>query len=94
MSKQVQEISDSLSELVDTLTIIQSKWSEYQDILDSGVTLTETAYRAPILQSAGRGRPSFDVSKEQLEYLSSIQFTWNEIAALVSVSRSTRQLFT
>ena len=45
MSEEMQEICDNLSELVDTLRIIQSKWSEYQNILDSGVTLTETAYR-------------------------------------------------
>ena len=89
MSEEVQEIRDSLIELVDTLRIIRSKWNEYQNILDSGVILTETAYRAPIMLSGERGRPSFDVSKEQLEYLSSMQFTWSEIAALIGVSRST-----
>ena len=88
-SEEVQDICDSLSELVDSLRRIRLKWNEYQDILDSGVSLTDIAYRAPILQSGGRGRPSFDVSKEQLEYLASMQFTWSEIAALIGVSRST-----
>ena len=68
---------------------IRSKWSKYQDIYDSGVTLTETANRAPIVLSGGHGQLRFDVSKEQVEYLSSMQFTWSEIAALLGVSRST-----
>lgn len=31
----------------------------------------------------------FDVSREQLVYLSSLAFTWTEIAALLGVSRMT-----
>ena len=37
----------------------------------------------------GPGRPRFDVSKEQLEYLSLLSFKWNEIAVLLGVSRMT-----
>ena len=57
MSKEMQEIHvcDNLNELVDSLRKVRSKWSEYEDILDSGVTLTETAYRAPNVLSGGRG---------------------------------------
>ena len=82
MSEEVQEIHDALNELVDILRRILSKWREYQDILDSGVNLTDTAYHVPVVLSGRPGRPSFDVSREQLEYLSSLQFTWSEIVAL------------
>ena len=33
--------------------------------------------------SAGAGRPQFDISKEQLEYFSSLGFKWTEVAALL-----------
>ena len=89
MTEEVQEICDALNELVDSLRRILSKWREYQDILDSGVNLTDTAYHVPVVLSGRPGRPSFDVSREQLEYLSSLQFTWSEIAALIGISRST-----
>ena len=86
---ELEETVQTLSELVESLRRIRSKWVEYQDILDSGVMLTESAYRAPIVYSGRQGRPFFSVSKEQLEYLSSLNFTWSEIAALLGISRST-----
>ena len=49
----------------------------------------DTAYRAPLIRLAGRGRPTFDISREQLEYLASLLFTWSQIAALLGVSRMT-----
>ena len=36
-----------------------------------------------------RGRPSFEISEDQLLYLSSLSFTWTEIASLLGVSRMT-----
>ena len=49
MSEEVYE------ELVDSLRRIRSKWNEYQDILDSGVTLTDTTYGAPVVLSGRQG---------------------------------------
>ena len=42
----------------------------------------------------GSGRPRYEISKEQLEYLSSLSFKWNEIAALLGVSRMTIHRYT
>lgn len=39
--------------------------------------------------TGGRGRPKFSISKEQLEYLASLSFTWPQIAQLLGVSRMT-----
>ena len=77
---ELEEIVQILSDLVGV---------EYQDILDSGVMLTENAYRVPIVYSGRQGRPFFSVSKEQLEYLSSLNFTWSDIAALFGIPHST-----
>ena len=35
------------------------------------------------------GHPRFDVTVEQLEYLSSLSFTWAKIAQLLGISRMT-----
>ena len=63
----------------------------YEGVLDSLITeRPSVAYRAPIsVPRNGPGRPRFDISKEQLEYLSSLSFKWNEIAVLLGVSRMT-----
>ena len=42
-----------------------------------------------MVSSGGQGRPRFDVARQQLEYLSSLSFSWSEIAALLGVSRTT-----
>jgi len=39
--------------------------------------------------SGGSGRPKFDISKDQLEYLYSHSFNWPQIAQLLGVSRMT-----
>ena len=35
------------------------------------------------------GRPRFNITKEQLEYLSSMSLSWSQISALLGVSRMT-----
>ena len=46
-------------------------------------------YRVAISNGASRGRPRFIISKEQLEYLRSLSFTWTDISSLLGVSRMT-----
>ena len=47
-------------------------------------------YRAPEIRSARRrGRPRFDIQREQLEYLSSLSFSWAQIASMLGVTRMT-----
>ena len=76
---------------IECIKVICSKWEEYEGVLDSLLTeRPSVAYRAPIsVPRNGPGRPRFDISKEQLEYLSSLLFEWNEIAVLLGVSRMT-----
>ncbi len=42
-----------------------------------------------MLFTGRRGRPKFNVSNEQLEYLSLLSLSWSEIVVLVGVSRTT-----
>ena len=65
------------------------KWQEYQDILDSGSSHCQLAYQVNTVHTGRRGRPRFDITKDQIEYLASLSFTWSEIAALIGVSRTT-----
>ena len=79
----------SIEELISCLWLIRRKWEEYQSILDSGLHNEALAFCVPVVHTGRQGRPRFDVTKEQLEYLSSFSFTWSEIVALLGVSRTT-----
>lgn len=46
------------------------------------------SYWAPTVQGQ-IGRPPFSISRDQLEYLSSMSFTWTQIASMLGVSRMT-----
>ena len=89
---EMQEYLSTLDELITCTRFIYRKWCEYEGILDSRAShsFASTAYQASSSTSTiGAGRPPFDISKEQLEYLSSIGFKWIEIAAFLGVSRMT-----
>ena len=70
---------------------ILQQWHEYRSVLDSGASSRYLlSYRSGTTQSGrGRGRPRFDVSIHQVQYLKSLFFTWSEIAVLLGVSRMT-----
>ena len=49
----------------------------------------QSVYTSDQVQLSLRGRPRFDISQDQLEYLSSMSFTWTQIASMLGVSRMT-----
>ena len=51
----------------------------------------DTAYGVPFKLTIGPGRKSYDISKEQVEYLRSLFFSWTKIAAILQVNISTLQ---
>ena len=81
---RLQEYSSMLQELIKFLKVIHRRWDEYGEVLDS---IQEVPATSSV--SSGRGRPQFQIKKDQLEYLSSLVFKWKEIAALLGVSRMT-----
>ena len=76
-----------IDELNGYLRVLLDQWKEYRMLLDS--TSFGFSYRASVTHTGRRGRPRFDIDKEQLEYLLSVSFNWSEIAALLGVSRMT-----
>ncbi len=78
-----------LKELLEMLKLIHQKWEEYDEILDSYPVMQGVLCPVPTRVSSGIGRPLFQITKQQLEYLSSLGFQWKEIAALLGVSRMT-----
>ena len=86
---ELDEYLTSLHQLLDCVRKLHHKWDDYQDVLDSTMqNVGELAYRAST-SASGVGRPPFQIQKEQLEYLSSLGFSWTEIATLLGVSRMT-----
>ena len=84
----VEEYRANIEGLVECLRCVHNKWLEYEGIVS--VRAERFAYRYQVGTTVqGRGRPRFDITKEQLLHLSSLDFTWSEIASLLGVSRMT-----
>ena len=81
-------LTSEVQELIMCLRVIRARWLEYRQILQSS-DATRFAYRVGVSSRQERGRPRFVISREQLEYLWSLSFSWSEVAALLGVSRST-----
>ena len=90
-SIELQQLLSQLDELKMSMSDIKAEWDDYLDTLLAVPTETgqSMSYRVEPSQSGSRGRPPFQVQKEQLEYLSSLGFTWSKIASLLGVSRMT-----
>ena len=44
---------------------------------------------APLIYTTSRGRPKFEVNREQILYLLSMSFSWKQIASILGVSYMT-----
>ena len=87
MSSTINDYKGDLDDLIASLRTLLTQWNEYRDILDS--TSSRCAFQVSVLHNGRRGRPRFEIAKEQIEYLLSISFTWTEIAGLLGISRMT-----
>ena len=64
------------------------EWDGYRDVIMSH-DFTSSGYHSLTSSTGRRGRPRFDISRDQLEYLFSMSFTWTDITTLLGVSRMT-----
>lgn len=85
----LEEYKSELTVLIECLRQIHHRWTEYGEVLDSYPSGLSYQVRTCVSSASGLGRPQFQISKDQLEYLSSLGFKWKEIAALLGVSRMT-----
>ena len=74
-----------LEELLHCIRVIGSEWQVHFDLLQREVgTRSDSAFRLSTDHAYNgqnrRGRPKFNISKEQLEYLSSMSFSWSQVA--------------
>ena len=76
-----------LHQLLDTIRRIASEWQRHFDHLQAvSGTRRESAFQLSSTRTFNRpGRPKFNVTKEQLEYLSSMS-SWTQIAKFLGVS--------
>ncbi len=84
---QLVEYCQSLNELSACLRAIRSKWLEHESVIEaSSMSFSVSTVGVNV---SGRGRPRFEVSRDQVKYLCSLSFKWNEIAAMLGISRMT-----
>ena len=83
----VQNMNHSLTQLIALLSSqIESRYNaDFYDAL-------EVSYSAPLnLAQPGRGRKRYEITKDQVEHLRSLYFSWEAIAGILQVSVSTLQ---
>ena len=79
-----------VDKLLSYLRESSDKWKYYMTVLERSSARDDVSYQSSVTHSNGRrGRPKFEVSREQVEYLASLSFQWTEIAALLCISRMT-----
>lgn len=83
----IEQYRSDLQGLVRCLRRVHMKWLEYEDVI--GIRVNRFRYQVESMRLEGRGRPKFKIDREQLVYLSSLNFSWTEIAHLMGVSRMT-----
>ena len=78
---------DNVVKLIDCLRELSKEWVRLKDNVMA--IQVSSAYCAPVIGNSGRGRPSFEVSFDQIDYLRSLSFSWTGIASLLGISRMT-----
>ncbi len=83
----VVHVTGYLTELTNHLRLLLSRWIDYLDHYDAH---HPHSYVAVITTNDNStGRPRYNISKEQLEYLRSMSFSWVEISQMLGVSYMT-----
>ena len=81
----LQNLSESVSEMINILPVeIENR--EHAEVFDQ-----DTAYSTSVTITPGPGRRRYDISKDRLEHLRSLYFSWQKIADMLQVSVSTIQ---
>ena len=77
------------SQITDLLQCLQKLYLQWDGYTEGQVGTSVTSFSAPLSRSGHRGRPAFVISKEQIQYLRSMSFSWVQIAKLLGVSYMT-----
>lgn len=73
-----------LNQLLELICDIASEWQAHFYLLQRrfGIPRDSVFQLSTNRPRSGPGQPKFDISKEQLEYLSSMSFSWSQIAEI------------
>ncbi len=89
----IQEFEGAVQDLIVSCQRVSSWWQDFVDSEHANAqapSYLDTRYQTPQNSRVGaQGRPRFDISSDQLEYLSSLSFSWTQIASILGVSRMT-----
>ena len=73
-------------ELVDVLQSLLRRW---QDYLAHYQSRSVSSYNAHIVRTSLPGRPRFEITRAQIQYLRSMSFSWVQISRILGVSYTT-----
>ncbi len=77
-----------MNEVCSVIRFLLSYWDLY--LIELQTQASRFSYHVQTTRVPGvRGRPSFNVERNQIEYLRSLNFSWTEISNLLGVSRQT-----
>jgi len=82
-------IRNYASLLIETVTLLRSLLSRWQDYLTHYRPRSTFSYSAQAVQSSSPGRPRFEISRAQIQYLRSMSFSWVQISRILGVSYTT-----
>ena len=74
---------------VNNLRQLSRELSLIEDLFQALPVFTPSSYRAPVRYTGAVGRPSYEISREQIMLLCSCYFSWTSIASILGVSRWT-----
>ena len=74
---------------VNNLRQLSRELSLIEDLFRALPVFTPSSYCAPVSYTCAVGRPSYDISREQIMLLRSCYFSWTSIANILGVSRWT-----
>ena len=80
---ELRTIIQQLDILIECCRQIEHQWDCYIDRLEGR---RNSRYRVATELTEERGHPRFNIQREQLIYLSSLGFTWTNIATLLGIS--------
>ena len=80
---------ETIEEVLEICRTMSIKYEQKLDAIEVNSATVIVAYYPQLESRLGRGRPRFQISRQQLLYLSSLSFSWTNISNMLGVSRMT-----
>ena len=78
------------AEIADLVVCVREIYSQWERHIDDRVIGDVASSYSAVYSTVSRvGRPRFDITREQIEHLASLSFSWTQMAGMLGVSRNT-----